>query len=64
MNRRMIKTIVRFSSSQKRWSGKALYLLKGLLFFPFLIRTLNGKSMRDESVSAASQAGDDIYPLF
>ena len=64
IDRQMMKTIVRFSAAQKRWSGKALYLLKGLLFAPFLIRTLGGKRMRDESVSASSQAGDDIYPLF
>jgi hypothetical protein len=60
----MMKTIIQLSSAQKRWSGKALYLLKGLLFFPFLIRKLDGKSMRDEAVSASSQVGDDIYPLF
>jgi len=63
IGRELLKDIVRFSGAQKTLSQRAAYLIKGLLFAPFLSRVAR-KSAADDAVSGASQAGDDIYPLF
>jgi hypothetical protein len=63
IDRELLKDIIRFSASQRTLSRKAVYLVKGLLFAPFLARVVR-KTAADEAVSGMSQAGDDIYPLF
>ena len=63
INRGILKDIIRFSTAQKTISRKTAYLLKGLLFAPFLSRAAQKVTAAD-TVSASSQAGDDIYPLF
>jgi hypothetical protein len=63
IDRELLKDIIRFSASQKTLSRRAAYLVKGLLFAPFLSR-LARKAAADDAVSGMSQAGDDIYPLF
>ena len=50
--------------SKKTFAGKLSYLLKGLLFLPFLSRNLMGTKGRDKSALTNSEAGEDIYPLF
>jgi hypothetical protein len=59
----MLKNVVRFAAAQKTLSGKAVYLIKGLIFAPFMSR-MAGPAAADDGVSSTSQAGDDIYPLF
>lgn len=64
MKNKLINEILRFALTRKKLSQKAAYLFKGLLFTPFLIKKGAKMTTRDETVSATSQAGDDIYPLF
>jgi hypothetical protein len=59
----MFKNVVRFAAAQKTLSGKAAYLIKGLIFALFMSR-MASPAAADDSVSSKSQAGDDIYPLF
>jgi len=63
IDREILKDIFRFSTAQKSISRRTAYLIKGLLFAPFLSRVVR-KAAADDSVSGMSQAGDDIYPLF
>ena len=63
MKNELLNDIIRFAMSRKSLSEKSIYLFKGLLFAPFLDK-VSRRAGRDESVSATSQAGDDIYPLF
>lgn len=63
MKNELLNDIIRFSMSRETLSDKSVYLLKGLLFASFL-KTVSRRAGGDEAVSAASQAGDDIYPLF
>jgi hypothetical protein len=63
IDREILKDIFRFSAAQKSLSRRTAYLIKGLLFAPFLCRVVR-KAAADDAVSASSQAGDDIYPLF
>ena len=63
IDREILKDIVRFSAAQKSFSRRTAYLIKGLLFAPFLSRVVR-KAAADDTVSGMSQAGDDIYPLF
>jgi len=62
MNSRILNDIIQFAMTKKSFSEKSIYFLKGLLFAPFLDEV--ARRDIDESVSATSQAGDDIYPLF
>ena len=63
IDREILKDIFRFSAAQKTLSRRTACLIKGLLFAPFLSRVVR-KAAADDTVSASSQAGDDIYPLF
>ena len=63
IEREILKDIVRFSAAQKSLSRRTAYLIKGLVFAPFLSRVVR-KAAADNTVSGMSQAGDDIYPLF
>jgi hypothetical protein len=63
INREILRDIIRFSRTQKTFPSRAAYLVKGLLFAPFLSRFAR-KAAADDTVSGMSQAGDDIYPLF
>ena len=63
IDREILKDIFRFSAAQKSLSRRTAYLIKGLLFAPFLSRVVR-KAAADNTVSGMSQAGDDIYPLF
>jgi hypothetical protein len=63
ISREILRDIIRFSRTQKTFPSRAAYLFKGLLFAPFLSRVVR-KAAADDTVSALSQAGDDIYPLF
>ena len=63
IDREILKDIVRFSAAQKSLSRRTAYLIKGLVFAPFLSRVVR-KAATDDAVSGMSQAGDDIYPLF
>jgi len=63
IDKEILKDIFRFSAAQKSFSRKTAYLFKGLLFAPFLSRVVR-KAAADDTVSASSQVGDDIYPLF
>ena len=62
MNRVTLEDILALAFAQKTAAGKALYLFKGLAFYPLLSRAGRGSSKDD--AAGASQAGDDIYPLF
>lgn len=59
----MLKEVICFAAVQKTFLQKAAYLIKGLLFIPFLSR-MTGRAASDDRISSTSQAGDDIYPLF
>lgn len=59
----MLKDVIRFAAVQKSLLQKAAYLIRGLIFIPFMSR-MAGKAASDDSAASASQAGDDIYPLF
>jgi hypothetical protein len=63
IDRGILQDIIRFSTAQRTFPRKMAYLFKGLLFAPFLSRVVR-KAAADDTVSASSQAGDDIYPLF
>jgi hypothetical protein len=63
IDRVLLQDIIRFSMAQETLSRKTAYLFKGILFAPFLSRVVR-KAAVNETVSASSQAGDDIYPLF
>ena len=63
IDRGILQDILRFSAAQRTFPRKMAYLFKGLLFAPFLSRVVR-KAAADDTVSASSQAGDDIYPLF
>jgi len=62
MNSRILNDIIQFAMTKKSFTEKSIYFFKGLLFAPFLDEVTRRDV--DESVSATSQAGDDIYPLF
>lgn len=64
MKNELLNDIIRFAMSRKSLSEKSIYLFKGLLFAPFLMQMSRKAAAGDNTVSAASQAGDDIYPLF
>ncbi len=59
----MYYDIIRLAASKKNMSRKSLYLLKGIMFYPFLKKAAR-MSAASESVTGSNQAGDDIYPLF
>ena len=63
IDRELLKDILRFSGAQKTLRQRTVYLIKGLLFAPFLTRAVRNIAA-DDAVSGMSQAGDDIYPLF
>jgi hypothetical protein len=62
MNRVTLGDILALAFAQKTAADKALYLFKGLVFYPLLSRAGRGSS--EDAAAAVSQAGDDIYPLF
>lgn len=64
MTRELITDILKLARSRKTLSARASCLLKGLIFFPFLLKSAAGSKGRDKNLAAAGQAGDDIYPIF
>ena len=60
----IIANILLLANRQKTAKKKLLYIVKGILFLPFieieLIKT--NRSENDETSLTAS--GDDVYPLF
>lgn len=64
MNSNILNSIIRFAMAQKNFSQKLAYLMKGFLFAPFLMQMARKAAKGDNTISVASQAGDDIYPLF
>lgn len=64
MKKELINKALLFALSRKTLSQKVIYLFKGFLFAPFLIKKSDMMATKEETVSATSQAGDDIYPLF
>lgn len=52
------------ASSKRTLGKKTLYLLKGLVFLPFLINESKKVAVKDRAALAMSEAGEDIYPLF
>jgi hypothetical protein len=59
----LLNEIIRFAMTRKGISEKSVYLIKGLLFAPFLDK-LPRKAGGGDTATLTSEAGDDIYPLF
>ena len=64
MRKNSLNTIIRFSLSKQTFFERALYLVRGLVFAPWLLGGVSGQATRDQTAAAIGQAGDDIYPLF
>ena len=61
---RYLKAILNFALSRPTAGQRVACFLKGLLFAPWLMRTISGRVAGDSDAAANSQLGDDIYPLF
>jgi hypothetical protein len=59
-----LRDVIHFALIQDGLSQKILYIIKGLLFLMFFLKNPKKMNGKEQSVPAASQAGDDIYPLF
>jgi hypothetical protein len=60
----LFRSILLLSFSKKRKFEMVECLCKGLIFYPFLLRYFKAQSTGENISSLASNAGDDIYPLF
>jgi hypothetical protein len=64
MNYSLIRDICALARRQDTLRGRLLYLVRGFIYLPFLMRDFPSVSSRkDESTGIAPQF-DDIYPLF
>ena len=60
--RKNFYTLITFVLSKNTNAEKLIYLLKLILYIIPLMYTLSKNNDKDNS--SASQAGDDIYPIF
>ncbi len=63
MKLKIIRDIINFAFFQTKHSQKIVYIFKGIIFLPFLVKMFN-TSITDKTSSTASNILDDIYPLF
>jgi hypothetical protein len=62
MKSQLFVDLIRFSASKKNKFERCKYIFFGLIFYLFLLKDFSvEKHIKSET---ASQAGDDIYPLF
>ena len=62
MKSQLFVDLLRFSANKKNKFERCKYIFFGLIFYLFLLKDFSvGKQIKPET---ASQAGDDIYPLF
>ncbi len=64
MKSNLVKDILWLSFAKKNFNQRILYLFKGLVFAPFLIREERKQKRKGTSASDIGLAGDDVYPLF
>jgi hypothetical protein len=60
----LLRDVVVFASAQKSPVQKMAYLVKGIIFSPFLFIAFKRMAVVGKETSLAGQPGDDIYPLF
>ena len=60
--KKIFKDLINFVISKKGKLERTKYLLKLLIYFVPIIYSLSAKHNNAEA--SASQAGDDIYPIF
>lgn len=63
MKNRLFYDLMRFAAAQKNGKEKLIYMLRGIIYYFFLLKTVSG-SAKGNHASSGSESGDDIYPLF
>jgi hypothetical protein len=64
MRKGYLSAIIGFALSRQTVREKVTYLIRGIVFAPWLARSVTGRSSREQGAATNSQVGDDIYPLF
>jgi hypothetical protein len=63
MKKKLFIDLMRFASAKRTPAERVRYIFFGVIYYFFLLKTLRGSEKGSRSASA-SEAGDDIYPLF
>lgn len=62
--RKLSVEITLLAFHKKSLKVKIGYLLKGMLFMPFIVKDTIKSERKGDMSTSMSAAGDDIYPLF
>ena len=60
----LIRDIVALARSKASWRESFLYLLRGIIFLPFLSRHFAHSGGTQKEAGGIAPQFDDIYPLF
>lgn len=60
----LLNFVIKLAKNKKNQKDKIYFLIKGVIFLPFLIKDLNELKQIDIANSHLHEVGGDIYPLF
>ena len=59
----LLTDIMKLATRKNNLNDRLKYILKGVIFLPFLIHDL-ARTKKENNSTALSASGDDVYPLF
>ncbi|MFD2206851.1 hypothetical protein [Kiloniella antarctica] len=64
MSSSLKENMMKMAMSKNTWRLRLVYLLKAMVYYPFLIIEEKKKKAMSGMSSSVSTEGDDVYPLF
>jgi len=59
-----LRDAIRLAARKKTIKQRFIYIIKGIVFLPFLVIDLKKTSRSKDDSASLSASGDDVYPLF
>ena len=59
----LLTDVMKLAARKKNLNDRLGYILKGIIFLPFLMHDL-AKTKKENNPTSLSASGDDVYPLF
>lgn len=60
----LLNFVIKLANNKKNQNDKIYFLIKGIIFTPFLLKDLKDAKQMDIANSHLHEVGGDIYPLF